>query len=53
MYLDANNISNWSKSSVEGAIESGYMGAGSKYFNPKSNITRAETIVTIERVKNK
>ena len=50
MYLDAHKVSSWAKSSVEGAIESGYMGAGSKYFNPKSNITRAETIVTIERV---
>ena len=49
-YKDANNVSNWAKSSVEGAIESGYMGKGSDLFNPKSNITRAETIVTIERV---
>ena len=51
-YNDAHKVSNWAKSSVEGCIEAGYMGVGSKTFNPKSNITRAETIVTIERVVN-
>ncbi|MCR8745425.1 S-layer homology domain-containing protein [Romboutsia lituseburensis] len=49
-YKDFNEVSEWAKSSVEGCIEAGYMGAGGEKFNPKSNITRAETIVTIERV---
>lgn len=49
-YYDKNLVSNSMKSSVEGAIEKGYMGKGGKYFNPKKNITRAETVVTLERV---
>ena len=50
VYADRNKVSNWAKSSVEGSIEAGYMGVGSNTFNPKSYITRSETIVTIERV---
>lgn len=49
-YQDANKVSDWAKPSVEGAIEAGYMGAGGIKFNPKSNITKAEAIVTMERV---
>lgn len=50
-YSDANKVSQWAKSSVEGAIESQYItGYSDNTFRPKSNITRAETIVTLERV---
>jgi hypothetical protein len=49
-YQDANNVSSWAKPSVEGVIENGYMGAGGIAFNPKNNITRAETVVTLGRI---
>lgn len=49
-YLDKDKVSQWAKSSVEGAIEVGYMGKDSKNFRPKDNITRAEAVVTLERI---
>lgn len=51
-YKDKYQVSSWAKSSVEGAIEQGYMGQGSSYFRPKNNITRAEAVVTLYRVAN-
>lgn len=50
-YKDYSKISDWARTSVEGAVEKGYMGKGSDMFRPKSNITRAEAIVTLSRVK--
>ena len=50
-YQDVNKVSSWAKSSVEGVIEKGYMGAGGIAFNPKNNITRAEAVVTLSRIK--
>lgn len=49
-YKDKSQVDNWAKSSVEGVIEKGYMGKDGKYFRLKSNITRAEAIVTLNRV---
>lgn len=49
-YKDYKSVSSWALSSVEGAIESGYMGVGQTQFRPKENITRAEAITTIVRV---
>lgn len=51
-YTDKEKISEWAKSSVEGAIEAGYMGKNSIIFRPKDNITRAESVVTLYRVQN-
>ena len=50
-YKDKDQVSIWAKSSVEGVIEKGYMGAGGSYFNPKGKITRAEAVVALSRVK--
>jgi hypothetical protein len=50
-YEDSNLISNWAQSSVEGAIKNGYMGVGDVKFRPIDNITRAESVVTLQRVK--
>lgn len=50
-YSDKHLISESMKSSVEGSIEKGFMGVGSTTFNPQKNITRAEAIETISRVK--
>jgi CRISPR/Cas system CMR-associated protein Cmr1 (group 7 of RAMP superfamily) len=50
IYNDRNQVSSWAEPSVEGVIEKEYMGAGGIAFNPKNDITRAETVVTISRV---
>ena len=51
-YKDATNVSNWAADSVEGVLEQGYMnGYSDKTFRPKNNITRAEAVVTLSRIK--
>lgn len=50
-YIDKNQVSEWARSSVEGAIENGYMGKGSNEFKPKHNTTRAETVAILSRIK--
>lgn len=50
-YADYKDISAWARDSVEGVVEYAYMGQGSDKFRPKSNITRAETVVTIGRIR--
>lgn len=50
-YDDYGLISEWAKSSVEGAVEAKYMGQTStNKFRPKDNITRAEAVVTLFRI---
>lgn len=49
-YKDYYKISSWARTSVEGAVEAGYMGVNSTYFNPKNNITRAQAVVTLSRI---
>lgn len=51
LYRDYKHISSWALSSVEGAIENGYMGVGVSEFRPSDNITRAEAVVTLHRIK--
>lgn len=51
-YKDAVDVSDWAKDSVEGVLEQGYMnGYSDNTFKPKNNITRAEAVVTLSRVK--
>lgn len=51
-YADYKNIPKWAQSCVEGAIENGYMsGYGNNTFRPTGKITRAESVVTLSRVK--
>lgn len=51
-YIDGNLVSSWAKDSVEGILEHRYMqGYDDKTFRPNSNITRAEAVVTLSRVK--
>ena len=51
-YKDKLNVSSWAKDSVEGIIENGYMkGYTDNTFKPKDNITRAEAVVTLSRIK--
>ena len=50
-YKDYQRVSKWAISFVEGAIEAGYMGVGEIEFRPQDNITRAESVVTLKRVK--
>lgn len=51
IYWDNEEISHWSKSSVEGTLENGYMGGYSDItFRPKNNITRAESVVVLSRL---
>ena len=51
-FKDSNNVSHWAKSSVEGAIEAGYLnGYINNTIKPKSNMTRAEAITILSRIK--
>ena len=50
-YKDYQMISNWALSFVEGAIEASYMGVNEVKFRPQDNITRAESIITFNRIK--
>ncbi|WP_309137281.1 S-layer homology domain-containing protein [Romboutsia lituseburensis] len=50
-YKDLKNISNWAKSSVEGALEAKYIGGYSdNTIKPKANITRAESVSILSRI---
>ena len=50
-FKDKNQISSWAKDAVEGVVERSYMnGYSDKTFKAKSNITRAEAVVTLSRV---
>ena len=51
-FKDGNKTSQWAQSSVEGAIEAGYLnGDNQGLLNPTNNITRAEAISMLSRVK--
>ena len=50
-YNDNYMISDWAKTFVEGAIEANYMGVNETEFRPQDNITRAESITTLKRVR--
>lgn len=52
-FSDFNNVSPWAIQEVEGVLEAGYMKGdkGSNTFRPIDNITRAETVVTLSRIK--
>lgn len=50
-YKDYDMISFWATSSLEGAVSNGYMGMLDTHLRPKDNITRAESVVILQRVK--
>ena len=52
-FSDFNNIAPWAVKEVEGIVEAGYMKGDkdSNKFRPTDNITRAETVATLSRVK--
>ena len=51
-FADGYKTSSWAKSSVEGAIEAGYLRGNDKgLLNPTGNITRAEAVTMLSRVK--
>ncbi|QYE97601.1 S-layer homology domain-containing protein [Paraclostridium sordellii] len=51
-FTDRLGISDWAKSGVEGVLKNGYMnGYPDNTFKPQANITRAEAVVTLSRVK--
>lgn len=51
-FTDGYKTSEWAKSSVEGAIEAGYLsGDGKGLLNPTSNITRAEAVTMLSRLE--
>ena len=50
-FKDVNKISEWAKSSVEGAVENKYMsGYEDNTFRPRDGATRAEAVSTLSRV---
>lgn len=50
-FRDKAEVASWAKDSVEGVIEKGYMGGYSdNTFRPKEKLTRAEAVVTLDRV---
>lgn len=51
-YKDAGDISNWAKGPVSAVSRKMYMyGYPDKTFKPLRNITRAETVITLDRIK--
>lgn len=53
-FIDKNNVSEWAKPYVEGAIEAKYINGNEKgELNPTKNITRAESVVMISRADKK
>lgn len=51
-YKDASKVALWAKPGVEGVIEKGYMsGYSDNTYRPKNNITRAEAVATLSRIK--
>lgn len=51
-FKDGDKTSNWAKPFVEGAIEAGYLkGDDNKNLNPTSNISRAESVTVLSRLK--
>ena len=51
-FPDGNNTSDWAKPYVEGAIKAGYLsGDTDGYLNPINNITRAEAVTVLSRIK--
>ena len=51
-YNDAHKVASWAKPGVEGVLKKGYMsGYSDNTFRPKSNITRAEAVATLSRIK--
>ncbi|SMB87821.1 Ig-like domain (group 3) [Desulfonispora thiosulfatigenes DSM 11270] len=50
IFSDSNDIANWSKGAVGATVESGYIGGyPDKTFKPLGNITRAESLVVLNR----
>ena len=50
-YQDYNEVSSWSKSSLEAVVEKGYIiGTVVRKLEPKKNISRAEAIVILSRI---
>ena len=53
-FKDGNQTSKWAQSSIEGAIEAGYLnGYEDNTIRANGNITRAEAVTMLSRVKNK
>ena len=50
-YQDYYQSGEWARDSIEYTIEKGYMGKGGQVFNPVNNITRAEAVTTLARIK--
>ena len=51
-FPDGNKTSDWAKPYVEGAIEKGYLGGDTNgMLNPTKNITRAEAVTVLSRIK--
>ena len=51
-FKDGNTTAEWAKPYVEGAIEAGYLNGDTEgNLNPTSNITRAEAVTMLSRVK--
>ena len=50
-YNDGNQVDEWAKPYVEGAIEAGYIkGDNNNNINPKANLTRAEAVTMLNRL---
>ena len=50
-YTDADKVSSWAKTSVEGAIERGYLGQGSTEFRPQGFVSTKDLDVILSRLK--
>lgn len=52
-YKDANKISKEVKPQVEAMIEKNYVFGADDKINPKAKMTRAEAVITLDRINNK
>ena len=54
-YSDSSSVSSWSKTSLEAMIEKGYLFGytADNTLKPKSNMSRAEAVVTLDRIPQK
>ena len=51
MAVDGSSVSDWAQASVAGAMQEGFVAGDAGRINPKANITRAETVALLDRVR--
>ena len=50
-FPDYNNIDDWAKNELEAAVEKGYIKGNGGMILPKANMSRAEAVTMLSRIK--